>query len=121
MLNAVRCWVGYWAVVRPALVRSTFVGFDRYYHDILVDPRRYRYGGPRWLARLACAWVPQPDLWILLDAPASVIRARKSEIPLSEIERQRLCYQELINHLRDGHIVDTSRSPDEVARAVERI
>ena len=120
-LNVARCWLGYWVRVRPALVRSTFVGFDRYYHDVLVDPRRYRYGGPRWLARLACAWVPKPDLWILLDAPASVIRARKQEIPLAEIERQRPRYQGLVNHLPGGHIVDASRSPDEVAHAVERI
>ncbi len=121
LLNVVRCWLGYLVHVRPALVRSTFVGFDRYYHDVLVDPRRYRYGGPRWLARLTCAWVPKPDLWIFLDASASVIRARKAEVPLLEIERQRPAYQELVTHLPGGHIVDASRSPDEVAHAVERI
>ena len=120
-MNVIRCWLGYWLHVWPALVRSTFVGFDRYYHDVLVDPRRYRYGGPRWFARLTCAWVPKPDLWILLDAPASVIRARKNEIPLAEIERQRLLYRELVAHLPGGHIVDASRSPDEVAHAVARI
>lgn len=121
LLNAIRCWLGYWARVRPALVRSTFVGFDRYYHDVLVDPRRYRYGGPRWLARLTCACVPNPDLWILLDAPASVIRARKDEISLAEIERQRLLYRELVAHLLGGHVVDASRAPDEVAHSVARI
>lgn len=121
MVNVIRCWLGYWLYVWPALVRSTFVGFDRYYHDVLVDPRRYRYGGPRWLARLACTWVPKPDLWILLDAPPSVIRARKSEISLAEIERQRLPYRGLVTHLPGGHIVDASRSPDEVAHTVEQI
>jgi thymidylate kinase len=120
-VNLARCWLGYWLRVWPALVRLNFVGFDRYYHDRLVDPRRYRYGGPHWLARLTSAWVPTPDLWILLDAPASVIEARKSEVPPEEIERQRTAYRELVSRLRHGYIVDASRSPDEVAHAVERI
>ena len=44
-------WVGYIFKVRPALGRSNFVIFDRYFHDVLVDPRRYRYGGPSWYAK----------------------------------------------------------------------
>jgi thymidylate kinase len=121
VVNVVRCWLGYWLRVWPALVRSTFVGFDRYYHDLLVDPRRYRYGGPRGCARLASVLVPKPDLWILLDAPASVIEARKSEIRSEEIERQLLSYRELVSRLCGGYIVDASRSPDEVANRVEQI
>lgn len=38
--------LGYLFKVRPRLVRSTLVLFDRYYHDLLVDQRRYRYSGP---------------------------------------------------------------------------
>jgi thymidylate kinase len=120
-VNLARCWLSYWLRVRPALVRLNFVGFDRYYHDRLVDPRRYRYGGPHWLARLSSAWVPTPDLWILLDAPVSAIEARKNEVPAQEIERQRVAYRELVSRLRHAYIVDASRSPDEVAHAVERI
>jgi hypothetical protein len=40
-------WLGYLADIRPALARSTLVVCDRAYHDILVDPLRYRYGGTR--------------------------------------------------------------------------
>jgi thymidylate kinase len=120
-LNFARCWLGYWLHLWPARLLSTFIGFDRYYPDLLVDPRRYRYGGPRWLARSVCTWVPQPDLWILLDAPAPVIAARKHEVPLAEIERQRLCYRQFVGGLRHGHIVDASRPPEEVAHAVEKI
>jgi thymidylate kinase len=120
-VNLARCWLGYWLRLWPARLRSTFIGFDRYYPDLLIDPRRYRYGGPRWLARVICAAVPKPDLWILFDAPASIIAARKSEVPLAEIERQRLCYQQFVGGMRRGHIVDASRSPAVVAHAVEEI
>lgn len=120
-VNFARCWLGYWLHIWPVRTRSAFIGFDRYYPDLLVDPRRYRYGGPRWLAKLICAWIPQPDLWILLDAPASVVAARKTEIPLAEIERQCLAYRRLVAGMRNGHIIDASRSPEEVAHRVEEI
>lgn len=93
--------------------------FDRYYHDILVDPRRYRYGAPLWLARMLSRFVPQPDLWILLDAPTEVLRARKQEVPEAELERQRRTYRELIGNLRHGHVVDAARSLEAVSREIE--
>jgi thymidylate kinase len=88
-------WFGYLFVVRPALARSNFVLFDRYFHDVLVDPRRYRYGGPKWFVRLLSHLVPEPDLVILLDADQQLIFSRKAELPLDEIGRQRQCYQRL--------------------------
>src|SRR5437660_1236549 len=45
-------WLGFLLVIRPMLAKSTVVLFDRYFHDLFVEPLRYRYGGPSWLARL---------------------------------------------------------------------
>lgn len=88
-------WFGYLFVVRPALARSNFVLFDRYFHDVLVDPRRYRYGGPIGFARLLSYLVPEPDLVILLDADQHLITSRKAELPPEEVERQRQSYRRL--------------------------
>jgi len=82
-------------VIRPLLVRSNFVLFDRYFHDVLVDPRRYRYGGPKWFARILSRLVPEPELVIVLDAEGNLIMSRKDELPLAEIERQREVYSQL--------------------------
>lgn len=112
---------GHWLKTWPALVRSTLVTFDRYYHDVLVDPRRYRYGGPTWLARLAGVVVPRPDLWIILDAPPAVLQSRKREVSAEETARQRNAYRKLGAKLRAAHIVDASRPLAEVVRAVEEI
>ena len=106
--------IGWWAIVRPQLVRSTFVVFDRYYHDLLVDPLRYRYGGPMWLARWVGKLIPQPDLWILLDAPADVLQARKQEVPFEETVRQREEYLKLVKGVKNGVIVDASQQLDDV-------
>jgi len=111
---------GYWLRVRPALVRFNLIFFDRYYHDLLVDSRRYRYGGPMGLARFVGRLVPKPDLFIVLDLPAEVAHARKPEVELNEAHRLRQRYLELAREV-GAHVVDASRPLDEVVREVEEI
>src|SRR5205807_9378399 len=75
-------WLGYLLMIRPMLVRTRLVVFDRYFHDMLVDPRRYRYGGPTWLLEKVSGWVrPKDAIFIILDADDEVILSRKSEVP----------------------------------------
>ena len=113
--------LGYWLKIRPALVRSTFVLFDRYYDDLLVDPRRYRYGGPMWAAKLLCCFIPRPDLWIILDVPEEEIFRRKQEMPLEEVRRQREAYRRLAAELPNAFLIDGSLPLKEVARQAEEI
>ena len=61
----------------------------------MVDPLRYRYGGPKWFAKLLSRLIPEPDLVILLDANEDLILSRKAELPRAEIQRQRQAYAEL--------------------------
>jgi thymidylate kinase len=93
---------------------------DRYYHDLLVDPIRYRYGGPRWAARLIGKLMPQPALWILLDAPAEVLQARKQEVSPDETERQRHAYLAFVREQRQHKIVDASQPLDAVINDVNQ-
>lgn len=89
-------WVGHWLVVRPLLARSGLVVFDRYAPDVVVDPLRYRYGGPMGVAKLLSTVVPAPSLaFLFLDAREEVILSRKSEVLLSELQRQRKAYKDL--------------------------
>ncbi|OGI49400.1 MAG: hypothetical protein A3B81_03925 [Candidatus Muproteobacteria bacterium RIFCSPHIGHO2_02_FULL_65_16] len=113
--------LGYFFVIRPKLVRSTFVVFDRYYHDLLVDPKRYRYGGPMWLARWVGKLIPKPDLFVLLDAPPEVLQSRKKEVPFEETSRQRAAYLQLVRGMKNGVVIDASRSLDQVVAEVEKV
>lgn len=112
--------LGYMLRVWPLACGSTLVAFDRYFHDMLVDPKRYRYGGSLRLARWVARCVPPPDLWVLLDAPAPLLQARKSEVSLEESERQRRDYLEFIGTRRVAAVVDASPRLDRVAADVER-
>ncbi|WP_123400782.1 hypothetical protein [Inmirania thermothiophila] len=113
--------LGYWLKVRPALVRSTLVLFDRYYDDLLVDPKRYRYGGPMELARRLRRFIPRPDLWFILDVPEEELLRRKQEVPLDELRRQREAYRNLAGELPNAVLLDGSLPPEEVARQAEEV
>jgi len=113
--------LGYLMNVYPRLAHSTLVLFDRYYHDVLVDAKRYRYGGSLWLAHLTGKIIPRPHLVILLDAPPQVLFARKQEVPFEEVNRQREKYVNLVRNLHSGHMVDASKPLEEVVSEVEKI
>jgi thymidylate kinase len=104
-----------------ALARSTLVLNDRHFVDILVDPKRYRYGGPLWLLRLIWRVIPRPDLVVLLDASPEVLQARKQEVSFAETARQRRAYLSLVRSMGNGHVVDATQSLDQVTRDVSDI
>jgi thymidylate kinase len=113
--------LGYWLKVRPALVKSTLVLFDRYYDDLLVDPKRYRYGGPMWLARWLRRLILRPDLWLILDVPEEEILHRKQEVPLEEVRHQREGYRQLATELPNAFLLNGSLPPEEVAKQAQEI
>jgi thymidylate kinase len=110
---------GYLCDVLPRVIHSTLVLYDRYYYDLAVDARRYRYGGSRRLAELVGRFVPRPHLTILLEAAAETLQARKQEVPLQETVRQQTAYRTLISKFATGHSVDAARPLREVVAAVD--
>ncbi|MGA7342876.1 MAG: hypothetical protein WBE72_06290 [Terracidiphilus sp.] len=111
--------LGYWFRVRPLLARSQLVVFDRYYHDLPIDARRFRYGGPRWLARLIARLIPLPDLMLVLDAPPDLLQARKQEVTAEESVRQSEAYRAvaLSDSVRGRAVlVDASQPLEQVVR-----
>jgi thymidylate kinase len=113
--------LGYATDIYPSLARSTLVLFDRYYHDLIVDAKRYRYGGPMWAVQLVSRLIPRPDLVILLDAPPEVLYARKQEFPFAEARRQREAYLDLVKGLSNGYVIDASKPLDQVVAEAEQV
>lgn len=100
--------------------QETLLLCDRYYHDILVDPKRYRFGAPSWMAKLIGCLMPRPKLWILLDASPEVLRARKQEVSWQESSRQCHAYRDFIRERNPFAIVDASAPLDHVIAEAER-
>ncbi len=101
-------WIGWLRFIAPDRIRSTLVIFDRYYHDMLVDYKRYRlprgFSVARWFAPL----VPQPDLWIILTANANLLVSRKGEISIRDGEYLKTAYESLARDLVGSVVIDTS-------------
>ena len=84
--------------------------WDRYYYDVLVDPLRYRYGAPLWVANVLGYLVPKPGLILIVDAPTEIVQARKKEVSFEETCRQRKAYLEFSKHQKNCIVIDTSKN-----------
>ena len=62
--------------------------FDRYAHDIIIDPLRYKHNLPKFLTDFLLSLFPRPDLWIFLNPSLKIIKLRKFELSESELSRQ---------------------------------
>jgi thymidylate kinase len=111
--NAARCWLGYRRTVRPALKRSWLVVGDRWMYGYLVQPAALRFHGPDLLARAVVHLLPRPHLVVNLSAPPHLIRVRKQELTISQIEQELLAWSSL--RLPNVQTVDATRSPQLIA------
>ena len=101
-------------------IQSTLVIFDRYYDDMLVDNKRYRYGGSITLAKFAGKLIPKPELYFILVADAEIIYKRKQEVEYSELERQIESYSNLADNKR-YFLIDVNRTPVEIVEEIVNI
>jgi thymidylate kinase len=111
--------LGYMLTIHPARARSAFVLNHRYLLDAIVDRKRYRYSGPKFLLKLIALVSPGADLVILLSAPPEVIQKRKQEVPFEETARQCREYREVVEPLPNGRLIDASVAPEKTIAAVD--
>ncbi|MET0656911.1 MAG: hypothetical protein ABW110_01990, partial [Steroidobacteraceae bacterium] len=108
-------WLGYWLQIRPKLVHSTLVVSNRYFDDILVDPRRYRIGKPHAFARWLLPWIPRPELWLVFDVASEVLQKRTREVAAEEAARLRGEYRKVLRRREDVVVLDASQPIEEVS------
>jgi hypothetical protein len=114
--NVARCWLGYFRTVRPALKRSWLIIGDRGMYGYVVQPHALKFQGPEWLARAVMRLLPRPDLIVNLTAPPRVIRERKQELTVSEIERELAGWSSL--GVANVQTLDATRLPHDIAGEV---
>lgn len=111
---------GWYANIKSLTQKGSIVIFDRYYDDLLVDHRRYRYGGSKTIAKWVRNLIPRPELYFILTTDAQTIYARKKEVPFEELERQIKAYRALADQKR-YFTIDVSQTPDEIVRQINEI
>ena len=115
----------YWQVYLLRLLKlrieSTLILFDRDFHDMLVDGKRYRLARTsRWLARLIIGLTPKSDLTFVLDVDPVACHLRKPELTIPELERQRKQLLTLADEKKSWTVIDANQSPAIVADQVCR-
>jgi len=108
--------MGYLKTVRPALKRSWLVVGDRWMYGYLVQPYALKFYGPNVLARAIVRLLPRPDLIVNLSAPPHLIRERKQELTLSQIEQELLAWSSL--GLPNLRTVDATGSPHAIVEEI---
>lgn len=112
----------WWASFRYLIhlrAKREMVLSDRFYLDLLADPKRYRYGASPRVAKLVFRFLPKPDRIILLHTDADTILARKEEVSKVELERQLRSYRDLaVEYGPQASLVDGGRPVEEVAAEV---
>ena len=82
--------------------------FDRYAHDILIDPLRYRHNLSKNLTRSILNFFPEPDLWIFLKPSLKTIKSRKRELSDIELKHQIKKYSIFFNNKKSVLMLDTN-------------
>jgi len=72
-----------------------------------------KFHGPEWLARAVVRLLPRPDLIVNLTAPPRVIRERKQELTLSQIEHELRAWSSL--RVPNLQTLDATQRPDDIA------
>ncbi len=112
--------IGYWIKIFPLTIRSSLIIFDRYYDDILVDPKRYRYSGSIKFAKVLKILIPEPDIYIILTTEPHIIYKRKVEVSFEELKRQIQEYDNLLDNKKFFKI-DASLPPKQILDKINEI
>lgn len=92
---------------------------DRYFYDLLVDPKRFRLEELSWIEKLIIKkCFPRPNKTFLLMADPKVIFKRKKDLTLPEIERQLSTYHEIASSYKEIEIIDSNQDKENVQKDV---
>lgn len=113
--------VGYWTRLVHLRAKGYVLTFDGMYFDLLVDPKRYQYGGGPRLVRVVCWVLPKPDLVFVLDSEPDLLWHREPDVPRSELARQRGAYNALARELPGGHVLNGNLPLNVLIDEVQRV
>jgi thymidylate kinase len=112
--------VGWIKNILPLKIKSSLIIFDRYFDDLLVDNKRYRYGGSKKVAKFFKKFIPSPDIYFILVADPKIIYERKKEIEYDELKRLVDDYKKLCDG-KKYFCIDVSKKPEEIVKEIVKI
>lgn len=95
---------------------------DRYFHDVLIDPSRYRINGYQFLIRVFIFFLPKPDLCFLIKASNKNIITRKKELTLKQIIYNQKKYNNYAKLKKNIFVINTDYKKEiSINKIIEKI
>jgi thymidylate kinase len=114
--------IGFGKKIAPLLAKNNLVIFDRYYMDLLVDPKRYRYKFPIKITEKFLKLFPNPDLVFFIKVIPKTAFERKGELNIIELEKQNYKYEKLKDKIKKPfYIIENNSSIEEVVEEIIKI
>ena len=93
--------------------------FDRYAHDVYIDPLRYRHSLSKNLTKLILSFFPNPDLWIFVKASVKTLKSRKHELSESELRRQTNEYSNFFKNKKNVLILNSNKQTKTIIKTIK--
>jgi hypothetical protein len=87
------------------------------YQEMIVDPDRYAYEGPRWFAKLLGRFLPDRDLWILLDESGEIWKAEDRRVSQAAASMEIGAYRSLASARNRLTILNANEPPDRLTES----
>jgi len=96
--------------IYPLLVRSNLVVSDRYYHDVFIDPKRYRIGFFYKFIEIFYKLLPDPDLIIVMHSDIKSLKHRKNELNDIDIKINNSKYVKFVKNNNKAYLVSSNKN-----------
>ena len=95
--------------------------FDRYAHDVIIDPLRYKHSLSLNLTKFILNFFPKPDLWIFLNPSLKIIESRKHELSSAESKRQIKDYILFFKNQKNVLVLNTNVNKKKLVKQIIKI
>lgn len=103
--------LGYYSKICPLMKSGKVLClFDRYFYDVVIDPRRLRIKLPQFFIRGLFKFAPRPTIVICLGGDPKILYERKPETSLEEVTRQVGELKSLVEKQSGAYWVHTDQS-----------
>lgn len=112
--------IGYLLYIRPLLLHSCAVLFDRYFLDFYFDPERCRINLKPNIIKLLYKFIPKPTINIFLTGDPQTFVERKRELTIAEVSKLIRKYE--MEGRKQGIVLDSSRmNVDDIVNEIIKV
>ncbi len=114
-------WLGYYLKIVPLLRKEKIVIFDRYYFDLLADPRRTRINLPINIRKKILQYLPSPDICFYIKVPECIALQRKNEIEVDTMREINSMYMKIAEYDPKFHVISNEGDLDVTVKKITKL